>query len=93
MAMRVRSQISFEANDEAEAFRTARDRLGPDAAILSQRIVKTGGFLGFFRRTVLQVTAGILETEENRSESDSEKKERLAAFQKLLEFKQAMAAA
>ena len=30
---------------EAEAFRTARDRLGPDAAILSQRIVKTGGFL------------------------------------------------
>lgn len=93
MAMRVRSQISFEANDEAEAFRTARDRLGPDATILSQRIVKTGGFLGFFRRTVLQVTAGILETEENRSESDSEKKERLAAFQKLLEFKQAMAGA
>ena len=93
MAMRVRSQISFEANDEAEAFRTARDRLGPDAAILSQRIVKTGGFLGFFRRTVFQVTAGILETEGNRSESDSEKKERLAAFQKLLEFKQAMAVA
>ncbi len=90
--MRVRSQITFEANDEAEAFRTARDRLGPDAAILSQRLVKTGGFLGFFRRTVLQVTAGILESEEKRSETDSEKKERLAAFQKLLEFKQAMAA-
>ena len=61
MAVRVRSQITFEAGDEAEAFRTARDRLGPDAAILSQRLVKRGGFLGMFRRTVLLVTAGILE--------------------------------
>lgn len=90
MAVRVRSQITFEAGDEAEAFRTARDRLGPDAAILSQRPVKRGGFLGMFRRTVLLVTAGILETEDDRTETDGEKKERLAAFQKLLEFKQAM---
>ncbi len=92
MPVRVRSQITFEANDEAEAFRTARDRLGSEAAILSQRPVKKGGFLGFFRRTVLHVTAGILETDDRREETDGEKKERLAAFQKLLEFKQAMAA-
>jgi flagellar biosynthesis protein FlhF len=92
MAVRVRSQITFEAKDEAEAFRVARERLGSDAAILSQRTVRTGGFLGFFRRTVLHVTAGILEADERgRTESDSEKKERLAAFQKLLEFKQSMA--
>ena len=43
MAVRVRSQITFEANDEAEAFQTVRERLGSEAAILSQRPVKKGG--------------------------------------------------
>ena len=92
MAIKIKrgTQITFEAKDDAEALRTARDRLGPDAVILSSRQVKTGGFLGLFRRTVLQVSAAVLE-EDRRSESDAEKKERLAAFQKLLEIKQAMA--
>ncbi len=91
MAIKIKrgTQITFEAKDDAEALRTARDRLGPDAVILSSRQVKTGGFLGLFRRTVLQVSAAVLE-EDRRSESDAEKKERLAAFQKLLEIKQAM---
>ena len=91
MAIKIKrgTQITFEAKDDAEALRTVRDRLGPDAVILSSRQVKTGGFLGLFRRTVLQVSAAVLE-EERRSESDTEKKERLAAFQKLLEIKQAM---
>lgn len=93
MAIKIKkgTQITFEAADDAEALRTARDRLGPDAVILSSPRIKTGGFLGFFRTTVLQVTAAVLE-EESRSETDSEKKERLAAFQKLLELKQAMSA-
>ena len=92
MAIKIKrgTQITFEAKDDAEALRTARDRLGPDAVILSSRQVKTGGFLGLFRCTVLQVSAAVLE-EDRRSESDAEKKERLAAFQKLLEIKQAMA--
>lgn len=91
MAIKVKrgTQITFEAKDDAEALRTARDRLGSDAVILSSRQMKTGGFLGLFRRTVLQVTAAVLEEDRN-SESDAEKKERLAAFQKLLEIKQAM---
>ncbi|WP_290682723.1 flagellar biosynthesis protein FlhF [Aminivibrio sp.] len=91
MAIKIKrgTQITFEAKDDAEALRTVRDRLGPDAVILSSRRVKAGGFLGLFRRTVLQVSAAVLE-EERRSESDAEKKERLAAFQKLLEIKQAM---
>lgn len=91
MAIKIKrgTQITFEAKDDAEALRTARDHLGPDAVILSSRQVKTGGFLGLFRRTVLQVSAAVLE-EDRRSESDAEKKERLAAFQKLLEIKQAM---
>ncbi len=59
MAIKIKrgTQITFEAKDDAEALRTARDRLGPDAVILSSRQVKTGGFLGLFRRTVLQVSA------------------------------------
>lgn len=93
MAIKIKkgTQITFEAADDAEAMRTARDRLGPDAVILSSPRVKTGGFLGLFRRTALHVTAAVLEEERN-TETDSEKKERLAAFQKLLELKQAMAA-
>lgn len=92
MAIRIKkgTQITFDAADDAEALRTARDRLGPDAVILSSPRLKTGGFLGFFRKTVLRVTAAVLE-EEARQETDSEKRERLAAFQKLLELKQAMA--
>ena len=58
--------------------RTARDRL-PDAAI-SRRHRKNRWFLGF---SVGPASGDrrILETEENRSESDSEKKERLAVFE------------
>ena len=92
MALKIKkgTQITFEAKDDAEALRSVRDRLGPDAVILSSRPIKRGGFLGFFRSTVLQVNAAILE-EEDHSESDRGKKERLAAFQKLLEIKQALA--
>lgn len=91
MAIKVKrgTRIVFEAADDAEALRIARDRLGPDAVILSSPRIKTGGLLGLFRRTVLQVTAAVLE-EEGSTETDSEKRERLAAFQKLLELKQAM---
>lgn len=92
MALKIKkgTQITFEAGDDAEALRSARDRLGPDAVILSSRPIKRGGFLGLFRSTVLQVNAAILE-EEDEGESDRGKKERLAAFQKLLEIKQALA--
>ena len=59
--MRVVNQITFEAKDDAEALRLAVERLGKDAVILSTRMVKEGGVLGFFRRSVLRVTAGLLE--------------------------------
>jgi flagellar biosynthesis protein FlhF len=90
--MRVLNQITFEAKDDAEALRLASERLGKNAVILSTRTVRVGGFLGFFRRHVLMVSAGILQ-DEQREEKPKEKddvvaKERLVAFQKLLEFKQ-----
>ena len=90
MSMKVKSQITFQAKDEAEALRMAGDRLGRDAVLLSTQVMKVGGFLGFFRKTVLKVTAAILE-EERSPETDMEKKERLAAFQKLLDIKKVMA--
>ena len=89
MSMKIKSQITFQAKDEAEAMRVAGDRLGRDAVLLSTQVMKMGGFLGFFRKTVLKVTAAILE-EERKPETDTEKKERLAAFQKLLDIKKAI---
>ena len=89
MSMKIKSQITFQAKDEAEAMRVAGDRLGRDAVLLSTQVLKVGGFLGFFRKTVLKVTAAILE-EERKPETDTEKKERLAAFQKLLDIKKAI---
>ena len=59
--MRVINQITFTAKDDAEALRLASERLGRDAVILSTSIVKEGGVLGLFQRSVLRVTAGILE--------------------------------
>ncbi|NLB83981.1 MAG: flagellar biosynthesis protein FlhF [Synergistaceae bacterium] len=87
--MKIKSQITFQAKDEAEALHVAGERLGRDAVLLSTQVMKVGGFLGFFRKTVLKVTAAILE-EERKPETDTEKKERLAAFQKLLDIKKAI---
>ncbi|MDR1979932.1 MAG: flagellar biosynthesis protein FlhF [Synergistaceae bacterium] len=91
--MRVLNQITFEAKDDAEALRLASERLGKDAVILSTRMVRRGGFMGLFQRHVLMVSAGILQDEQKeekpKERDDVAAKERLVAFQKLLEFKQA----
>ena len=93
--MRVVNQISFEARDDADALKLAAERLGKDAVILSTRVVRVGGVLGFFQRSVLMVTAGILEEEpkkESRArdarDDDLARRESLIAFQKLMEFKE-----
>jgi flagellar biosynthesis protein FlhF len=93
--MRVVNQITFEAKDDAEALRLAGERLGKEAVILSSRTVHTGGFLGFFQRPVLLVSAGILQDEQpdaktkERGKDEGISRENLVAFQKLLELKQA----
>ena len=93
--MRVVNQISFEARDDADALRLAAERLGKDAVILSTRVVRVGGVLGFFQRSVLMVTAGILEEEPKKEprarearDDDLARRESLIAFQKLMEFKE-----
>ncbi|QTX33772.1 flagellar biosynthesis protein FlhF [Aminithiophilus ramosus] len=86
--MRLVQQITFDAKDDAEAMRLARTRLGDDAVVISVVPVKRGGFLGLFRKRMLAVTAGIFE--EDRQEREREKRERILAFQKLLEIRQAV---
>ena len=106
--MRVTNQITFTAKDDAEALRLAAERLGRDAVILSTQMIKEGGVLGLFQRSVLKVTAGILEddTPKNTQKSkqstlsssastmdDDTRRENLIAFQKLMEFKERATAA
>ena len=101
--MRVVNQITFTAKDDAEALRLASERLGRDAVILSTQVVKEGGVLGLFQRSVLKVTAGILEDDTPQVQSRSKtptaastastmdedtRRENLIAFQKLMEFKE-----
>ncbi|AIY04108.1 flagellar biosynthesis protein FlhF [Planococcus sp. PAMC 21323] len=43
----------------AEAIPLIKKDLGPDALILNTKKIKTGGFLGFFRKDKLEVTAAI----------------------------------
>ncbi|MBR0257348.1 MAG: flagellar biosynthesis protein FlhF [Synergistaceae bacterium] len=102
--MRVTNQITFTAKDDAEALRLAAERLGRDAVILSTQMVKEGGVLGLFQRSVLKVTAGILEDDapakpqpksrpatvsSSAGEMDEDtRRENLIAFQKLMEFKE-----
>lgn len=97
--MRVVNQITFEARDDADALRLAAERLGKDAVILSTRPVRVGGFMGLFQRSVLLVSAGILEEEpkkESRAresrDDEASRRESLIAFQKLMEFKERSAA-
>lgn len=102
--MRVTNQITFTAKDDAEALRLAAERLGRDAVILSTQVIKEGGMLGMFKRSVLKVTAGILEDDDTRPQSrprqqptaastastmdEDTRRENLIAFQKLMEFKE-----
>ena len=98
--MRVTNQITFTAKDDAEALRLAAERLGRDAVILSTQMIKEGGVLGLFQRSVLKVTAGILEDDEPKPAPKSRplspastmdedtRRENLIAFQKLMEFKE-----
>ena len=101
--MRVVNQITFTAKDDAEALRLASERLGRDAVILSTQVVKEGGVLGLFQRSVLKVTAGILEDDTPQPQprpkpqnaastastmDEDTRRENLIAFQKLMEFKE-----
>lgn len=50
---------TFEAADMAEALKLIKAELGPDAMIISSRKQRRKGFLGFFGKPVIQVTAAL----------------------------------
>jgi flagellar biosynthesis protein FlhF len=89
--LRVEQQIEYEAKNDAEAIQVARDKLGRDAVILSSRPVKLGGVLGLFKRSALWVTAGILVPDQEEVKKES--RERMVAFQHLLEVRKAVGGA
>jgi flagellar biosynthesis protein FlhF len=84
----VEQQIEYEASSDAEAIRVARDRLGREAVILSSRPIKLGGVFGLFKRDALWITAGILVPD--RDDTAKESRERMVAFQHLLEVRKAV---
>lgn len=86
--MRIERQIEYEVKDDAEAIQIAKERLGVDAVIISSRHVKRGGFFGFFKRDVILVTAGLFE--EDPQEQAKESRERMLAFQHLLDARRAI---
>jgi flagellar biosynthesis protein FlhF len=86
--VKVEQQIEYEAKSDAEAIQVARDRLGREAVILSSRPVKLGGMLGFFKRDALWITAGVLVPDQE--ELLKESRERMVAFQHLLEVRRAV---
>ena len=89
--MRVEQQIEYEAKSDAEAIRVARDRLGREAVILSSRPVKLGGVFGFFKRSALWITAGVLVPDPE--DEKKENRDRMVAFQHLLEVRKAVGGA
>jgi flagellar biosynthesis protein FlhF len=86
--LKVEQQIEYEAKSDAEAIQVARDRLGREAVILSSRPVKLGGVFGLFKRDALWVTAGILVPD--HEDLLRESKERMVAFQHLLDVRRAV---
>jgi flagellar biosynthesis protein FlhF len=86
--VKVEQQIEYEAKSDAEAIQVARDRLGREAVILSSRPIKRGGVLGLFKRDVLWITAGVLVPDQE--EILRESRERMVAFQHLLEVRRAV---
>jgi flagellar biosynthesis protein FlhF len=89
--LKIAQQIEYEAQSDAEAIQVARDRLGREAVILSSRPVKLGGVLGFFKRSALWVTAGILVPDQEDAKKES--RDRMVAFQHLLEVRKAVGGA
>ncbi|ELK44760.1 MULTISPECIES: hypothetical protein [unclassified Halobacillus] len=58
----------IQAPTMPEAMKKVRKELGADAVILNSKNIKTGGFLGFFKREQTEVIAAIdPEDQKNRA--------------------------
>ncbi|WP_368293987.1 flagellar biosynthesis protein FlhF [Dehalobacter sp. TBBPA1] len=55
----------FVGDNVADTMGKIKRELGPEAVILQTRQIKEGGFLGFFARTKVEITAAIEERQQN----------------------------
>jgi len=72
----------FEAKNTQEAMERVRSELGFDAVILNIKKTKPTGFFSFFRRSSIEITAGLSEFKEIEKPEEPEKSE----FEKRQEF-------
>lgn len=49
----------YKAKTEQEAIQLAKDDLGPDAIVMNVKTIKSGGFLGLFKKARVELTAAI----------------------------------
>lgn len=59
----------FTGENVADTMSKIKRELGPDAVILQTRQIKEGGFLGFFARTKVEITAAIEEKKVSHSKA------------------------
>jgi flagellar biosynthesis protein FlhF len=71
----------YRVNNMNEAITRIRYELGKDAVIVSQRKIRKGGFLGFFAKKILEVTAA---TDNNKSDNTANMKESIDAIKRLM---------
>lgn len=63
----------YKAKTEQEAILLAKEDLGPDAIVMNVKTIKTGGFLGLFKKARVELTAAIDDVAEAKPEEVSEK--------------------
>ncbi len=78
----------YIVNSMSEALTRIRYELGKDAVIISQRRIRKGGFLGFFSKKVLEVTAAVDNKKPSRNISSGENvEESIKAIKKIMNSK------
>jgi len=74
----------YRVNNMNEALTRIRYELGKDAIIVSQRKIRKGGFLGFFSKKILEVTAAV---DNNKNDNSNNMQESIDSIKKLMNNK------
>lgn len=69
----------YKAKTEQEAIILAKEDLGPDAIVMNVKTIKSGGFLGLFKKSCVELTAAIddaiEQSKQNAAETSKEDKQ------------------
>lgn len=72
----------YTASSMPEAMKQVRAELGSEAVILNSRVIQSGGFMGFFKKSSIEVIAAIDPDNEPKSVLVTEGKPRINSFAK-----------